>query len=201
MSRCSTCKNEVVWVVTAGGKRMPLDPDPVENGNIIKTGKMIDTDRGAAELVAYVHPPSLFDQDVHDGERYVSHFATCANAEQHRRSRDGASRAALDTVDLSKQQTAVLLDLLDRQPGGATAHELATSETRIVKMRPGISANQVASRLGELRDKGLVEHPCDENGPIKRMAASSPAHVHTCTVVGVGHALDVLLEDDDEGSQ
>jgi hypothetical protein len=58
--------------VTVSGKNIPLDPDPVDNGNIL-----LHAD-GVAEYVkkGLVQP---------DAPKHVSHFATCPHAKQHRR--------------------------------------------------------------------------------------------------------------------
>lgn len=72
MSACRSCHAPVVWVRTAAGKRMPLDPDPVAGGNVVVNGD-----------VATVLPPGTpMPVGVH---RYQSHFATCPQASTHRR--------------------------------------------------------------------------------------------------------------------
>jgi len=70
---CRSCKAPVVWVRTRAGKRMPVDPEPVEGGNII----LSERDH-ATPLAVYVEAdPGVM--------RHVSHFATCPNADQHRK--------------------------------------------------------------------------------------------------------------------
>lgn len=74
---CKSCGAPIRWAQTVNGKAIPLDRHPVTGGNIVlsrKTGKEL----------AYVMP----DGDETAELRYVSHFATCPNAEEHRR-RDG----------------------------------------------------------------------------------------------------------------
>jgi hypothetical protein len=56
--RCSSCRARIVWLKTAAGNNMPVDADTVES-----------------------------DDDQFVGERHTSHFATCPNANQHRRKR------------------------------------------------------------------------------------------------------------------
>lgn len=34
MSACPSCGAEVVWATTESGKSMPVDPEPVEGGNL-----------------------------------------------------------------------------------------------------------------------------------------------------------------------
>ena len=57
---CMGCGDPILWVVTeAKGKRMPLDRDPVANGNVI-----------VADGVATVVAPGA--------GTHVAHFATCS---------------------------------------------------------------------------------------------------------------------------
>lgn len=60
-SACRSCGAPIVWVVTESGKRMPLDAKPEKRFVVDVDGK------------AYVR------------DTYVSHFAHCPNAAQHRR--------------------------------------------------------------------------------------------------------------------
>jgi len=64
---------------------MPLDPVPVADGNVVFTGRSLTNDRGIARPEVRVEDTaSMFD----DGEpRYVTHFASCPHADQHRRTR------------------------------------------------------------------------------------------------------------------
>ena len=71
MSRCRSCLGEITWARTESGKRIPLDAEPVDDGNVELT----------MQGVAVVHgQPPMFDP----GPMYVSHFATCPNANEHR---------------------------------------------------------------------------------------------------------------------
>lgn len=73
MSACSTCGAPIWWAVTEAGKGIPIDAEPRPDGN------MVLGDKGMRP-----HLP-LFDDDAMP--RYVSHFATCPQADQHRRTR------------------------------------------------------------------------------------------------------------------
>jgi hypothetical protein len=75
---CSTCKAPILWAITSGGHPMPLDPDPVVDGNL-------RLEPGAGEMPrVVVVPPSSREP----GEwLYVAHFRTCPYADQHRRRR------------------------------------------------------------------------------------------------------------------
>lgn len=78
MSRCRSCPAEIRWAVTAQGNRIPLDVEAVSDGNL---ALLADTEPPIALVIA---PGEQLLAD--DGTRYVSHFATCPNADQHRRS-------------------------------------------------------------------------------------------------------------------
>lgn len=58
IARCRSCNAKIIWFKTDAGKNMPVDADTVE-----------------AE-----------DQEL-DLDKHISHFATCPNANQHRRPR------------------------------------------------------------------------------------------------------------------
>lgn len=66
MGKCSSCGKTVVWAKTRLGRNMPLDQVPPSEGNIrITNGIVVIGKRG-------------------DGP-FLSHFATCPQAEQHRK--------------------------------------------------------------------------------------------------------------------
>lgn len=69
---CRSCQAPIRWKLTEAGKRMPIDRDPVPDGNVV----LLDGDR-----VHVLHADEVAD----DVPRYVSHFATCPNARGHRR--------------------------------------------------------------------------------------------------------------------
>lgn len=75
MSRCRSCGAEIIWARTAGkGKLIPLDAEPAERPNgLFKLMHVGGPDE----------PPTAF---IASGEEvYLSHFATCPNAAEHRR--------------------------------------------------------------------------------------------------------------------
>lgn len=76
MRICRSCGAQIIWAVTASGSKMPVDAEPVENGNLIL--RKTESESGPI-LVAIISP---------DGD-YVSHFATCLNAAEHRKGSDG----------------------------------------------------------------------------------------------------------------
>ncbi len=73
---CSSCKAKVIWCVTVNGKKMPVDVEPVVNGNIVLRK------RGDKTMALYIGK----NTQQREGEAlYVSHFATCPNARHHRK--------------------------------------------------------------------------------------------------------------------
>ena len=202
MATCSSCGAPIEWVLTKNRRAMPLDEAPVEDGNVRRTGLFDRAKPGGPlmELVEVETQQQLLDTGV---ERYVSHFVTCPNRDEHRKPKAppridpnqvGGARARHDsptsieaagTVKLGEQIAAVLADLAER-PDGATAYELANDEhARIGRVRPGISANQIGARFGELRDLGLIVRKVDDDGAVVlRRAAVGRAQVHEITADG-----------------
>lgn len=76
MPNCRSCGAEIIWAVTELGKRMPLDAEPAER----PTGLF----RIQREEDGAVRAFSVSGQPV-----YLSHFATCPHADQHRKEPDG----------------------------------------------------------------------------------------------------------------
>lgn len=88
MSTCRSCHAEIWWAVTAGGKRMPVDSEPTPDGNVIVVGTDPGSTTEAVPQVRVLAGPAvstgtLFDEV--DQPRYTSHFATCPNADTHRK--------------------------------------------------------------------------------------------------------------------
>ena len=82
MAKCKSCGAEIIWIKTTSGKSMPCDAKEVvywEN----KHGKATVV-RPSGEVVRA-------DLDGEEGKEsrigYISHFATCPNANVHRRTR------------------------------------------------------------------------------------------------------------------
>ncbi len=74
MAKCKSCGATMLWTKTPSGRNMPLDPDPVPDGNVI----LIDG-------VAFPFHPDHKNPEHNSQPRYKSHFATCAFASQHRK--------------------------------------------------------------------------------------------------------------------
>lgn len=74
---CASCKSPIFWAQLPSGKSMPVDAEPVPDGNVL----LFHTSKG-----------SIRAQVLRRGEaaptgqpRRTSHFQTCPNANQHRR--------------------------------------------------------------------------------------------------------------------
>lgn len=76
IAACRTCDTAIVWATTANGKAMPVDAEPVEDGNVELSppppGKR-------APIATVLTGPSLLGGPVHK-----PHFATCPDADSWR---------------------------------------------------------------------------------------------------------------------
>lgn len=73
---CRSCDAAIIWATTTGQKLMPVDAEPVADGNVeLRPGHL-----GRGVVATVLTGPSLFG-----GPLRTSHFATCAQADQWRR--------------------------------------------------------------------------------------------------------------------
>lgn len=64
---------------------MPLDPEPRADGNVVYTrDKALSRAGTFVPVVAYVTQQPLGLPDLVEPDRYVSHFATCPQADRWR---------------------------------------------------------------------------------------------------------------------
>lgn len=90
MAACASCKAPITWTLTENGKRMPIDAEPVAEGNIEIVG---ETRRhladGGTETTPVIRVLKKGEGDTLPGlsapSRYVSHFATCPDAGKFRK--------------------------------------------------------------------------------------------------------------------
>lgn len=76
---CRSCQQPIRWETTPAGKAIPLDPDPHPSGNV-------DVVYVGGELVAIVlGPADAVSAQAAGHKLYRSHFATCPNADAHRK--------------------------------------------------------------------------------------------------------------------
>jgi hypothetical protein len=78
MTNCKSCGAPVEWVTTELGKKMPIDPEPVEYGGFA-------LEQRAVGQVAVSIASIIKRAGQYNGQRYASHFQTCPSAELHRR--------------------------------------------------------------------------------------------------------------------
>ncbi len=76
-SPCKSCGAPILWTVTAAGRRMPVDAEPSDIGNIEVSGGLV------------LHATTIAGHDLVRARAvgfplYLSHFATCPNASTHR---------------------------------------------------------------------------------------------------------------------
>lgn len=79
--RCRGCQAPMTWALTDRGKGIPLDPDPVPDGNLVQAGENADDGRMIVRYLAKGEEP---EPGV---ARYKTHFATCENADEFRRTK------------------------------------------------------------------------------------------------------------------
>ena len=78
-ARCRSCRSPILWTVTGPDRRMPVDPAPSPDGNVD-----VDTSRYTP---SGAHPATVLgplEVEAHDGPLYLSHFATCPDADKWR---------------------------------------------------------------------------------------------------------------------
>jgi len=76
---CKSCHARIWWAVTIAGRSTPMDADPHHEGEWVIDG---ETENGAPKVRPHaplLDPPSL--------ERFQPHWATCPNADQHRKTK------------------------------------------------------------------------------------------------------------------
>jgi hypothetical protein len=76
--RCRTCKAPIRWAITDQGYPIPLDLEPVDDGNLRLAGARY---KGGTPRALHVAPENRAE---FAGELYRTHFVTCPYAEQHR---------------------------------------------------------------------------------------------------------------------
>lgn len=88
VTRCRACGGAVRWIVTPAGKRAPCDAEGIEGTLVDEKPAPPDRVRGftaAGESVVVSTVPTLLPGEL--ATVYVSHFATCPEADRFRRKR------------------------------------------------------------------------------------------------------------------
>ena len=88
MSNCRSCGAKIHWVEVRSGKKMPVDPEPIdvddmEDGMIVVTadGEIVRSEHGRL----YVPGGKAWKGEGKGIEGFISHFATCPQANEWRR--------------------------------------------------------------------------------------------------------------------
>lgn len=91
---CSSCGAPVRWARTSSGKAIPLDAEPDPAGNLLvvdQHGQVVPASvarsavtRGLAHVQVARRGPRSIDPEL---PHWRSHFATCAHAAAHRRTK------------------------------------------------------------------------------------------------------------------
>lgn len=85
---CRSCGAEIVWCLTEMGRKMPVDYEPTDDGNVMK----LWDDASGNHVIRVMRPD---DEWPAGRKRYVAHFRTCPNADEWRkvRGRTGKERS------------------------------------------------------------------------------------------------------------
>ena len=83
ISRCRKCDAEIYWIRTKGGRRMPVDAEPVRIKQDYHGWPYFQLD--GTEIFGTKAGDADDDPDTNFIEAYESHFATCPNADDFRR--------------------------------------------------------------------------------------------------------------------
>lgn len=79
---CRSCGAPIIWAVTEAARRLiPIDAQPVQNGNIELISPSDPRESHIARVLGRLGKTRSL------GPLHVSHFSTCPNAETHRRAR------------------------------------------------------------------------------------------------------------------
>ena len=88
MDKCKSCGAEIIWIKMKGtGKAMPVDATPISYTHV---------EHPLCDALTLITPEGKVCKATFDpgGEKigYTSHFATCPNAQMHRKMRKCAGR-------------------------------------------------------------------------------------------------------------
>lgn len=78
IQKCAGCAAPIRWAYTENGKRMPFDADPLDPAGVGPGAYRIEGHRCHAAEPMFDPPGTQY---------FMSHFATCPDADQFRRTR------------------------------------------------------------------------------------------------------------------
>lgn len=84
---CKSCGAAIVWIETQNGRKMPCNAEAVDYQENRKGASVIVTEDGKVVRGTIIEKGASPLVPVIDGKGYISHFATCPYAGQHRRDR------------------------------------------------------------------------------------------------------------------
>lgn len=76
---CKSCGEPVLWMATSTGGRMPVDAEPVADGNC-----RLDLEHGVVEVLGR---KAIAEARANKERLHKSHFATCSSGARHRKHR------------------------------------------------------------------------------------------------------------------
>ena len=72
---CRSCKAKIAFITMESGRSMPVDSEPVDNGNVWIGEDGVGRVVGKGDYSTVTMP------------LFISHFATCPNSKAHRKSK------------------------------------------------------------------------------------------------------------------
>ena len=87
VTTCKSCGAKIVWIKTQNGRSMPCNEEQVEYQKNYRGAALIVTKDGEVVRGNIIKEGGSALVPIVDGIGYVSHFATCPNADKHRRTR------------------------------------------------------------------------------------------------------------------
>ena len=99
MNRCRSCRQTIRWALTERGRPIPIDPEPRPDGNL----ELVYIDRVLVARTITPEREQELELQLLEASRegrepvlplHVSHFATCPQADIHRRRANAPGGAA-----------------------------------------------------------------------------------------------------------
>ena len=181
-SKCRSCDAPIRWCRTeATGKLMPLDPDPVDDGNVWVLRIESGTPVVAVALLADAVPTTV-------PLRYVSHFVTCKDAATWRKTRMTDDNTLLGVVTPFRDDEEALeaqalardgwRDRISRGPEDVVPPRSAT-EFEVASALVDQQLSSVRTRLQLLRSERThineqIRQLVDDEELLQRMARVRP---------------------------
>ena len=89
MAKCRSCGAEIIWIKMKSGKAMPVDAKPISYNTIPPIPDSAEQLCGNGPVYTLVTPDGRVVRGTFNpaSEKigYTSHFATCPNANRHRK--------------------------------------------------------------------------------------------------------------------